>query len=86
MIDWDKITDEETRQDILRLLAERRDDAIRKAGRSEREAADLVRFLVKDRETFATSARYSRRQAAHYQQAIDLLTAAPMPPEPDPQP
>jgi hypothetical protein len=51
---------------------------IETAERDEARAKDpgvrpsLVKYL-------RDQARYSRRQAAHYQQAIDLLSAAPMP-------
>lgn len=78
MTEWDKITDEQMRvfllEDLRRMLAACK----RLAERSESEAArpGLPLFRRKN-ETQCTV--YARRQAVHCQQAIDLLTAAPMP-------
>jgi hypothetical protein len=77
MIEWNKITDEEMRDGIISQLANKRDEMLRQAERCERDAT-TVKFYKKRMED-KSCARCSRRQAAHFQQAIDLLTEAPMP-------
>jgi hypothetical protein len=83
MIDWDKITDEELREAVLGDLRDRVSVFVRQAERKERDARRPDR--AGDRRESEACARYSRRQAAHFQQAIDLLAAAPMPPKDEPR-
>jgi hypothetical protein len=78
MIEWDKITDEEMRKVVVDRLMSGRDEMARQAERSERRASEPGAFYKARKEDEACAA-YSRRQAGHYQQALDLLTAALMP-------
>lgn len=78
MIDWDNITDEEMRDNVAQDMTRKRDEYLKQAERSQKNAADQNRIYRHRREDEAC-ARYSRRQAAHFQQAIDLLTASQMP-------
>lgn len=71
-------TDEQMRAAVVRELTGRRDEMEYQAERGERDAEDISR-PIRDRCESEACARYSRLQAAHYQQAIDLLAAAPMP-------
>lgn len=72
-------TDEHMRELILRELSRQRLALLERADQMDRNAGDA--YLSEDlRRTCAARAPGLRRQAAHYQQAIDLLTAAPMPP------
>lgn len=73
-------TDEHMRELILRELSRRRLELLERADQMEGSAGDAY-FSEDLRRTCATRVPRLRRQAAHYQQAIDLLTAAPMPPE-----
>lgn len=84
MIEWDKIGDEEIRADVIQALTEKRVMYERQAAREAADAAS-PRTLSRMHSEHEACARYSRRQAAHYQQAIDLLTAAPMPPKDEPR-
>jgi hypothetical protein len=72
-------TDEHMRELILRPLSRERLELLERADWMERKTAD-AHFSDEQRADAAARARRCRRQAAHYQQAIDLLTAAPMPP------
>jgi hypothetical protein len=73
-------TDEHMRELILRELSRQRLTMVDSADSLERRATDAY-WSDDKRAGFAARAVSHRRQAAHYQQAIDLLTAAPMPPE-----
>ena len=84
MSDWNKITNDEMRADVVRALTEKRVMYERQAAREAADAAS-PRTLSRMHSEHEACARYSRRQAAHYQQAIDLLTAAPMPPKDEPR-
>jgi hypothetical protein len=81
MIDWN-LSDEQMRDIVAQTLAGRRDEMAWQAEREERALKDRT-IPARDRKESEACARYSRRQAAHYQQAIDLLTAAPMPESPN---
>jgi hypothetical protein len=72
-------TDAHAREVILRDMSRQRLALLELADRLERKAADAY-LSEGQRFDAATRAARHRRQAAHYQQAIDLLTAAPMPP------
>lgn len=71
-------TDEHMREVILRELSRRRLELMERVdhldGRAREETFDERRI------DYVARAASHRRQAAHYQQAIELLTAAPMPP------
>jgi hypothetical protein len=73
-------TDAHMRELILREMSGKRLALLDLADRLERWAAAAY-GPEGNRIDAATRAARHRRQAAHYQQAIDLLTAAPMPPE-----
>jgi hypothetical protein len=73
-------TDEHMREIILRELSRQRLTMVQSADNLERRSGDVY-WSDAHRFSFAARAVSHRRQAAHYQQAIDLLTAAPMPPE-----
>lgn len=78
MIDWNNISDEEMRANAVRCLSDKRIEYLRQEKR-ETDAINNAFTLPRRRLEAQACARYSRRQAAHYQQAIELLTAAPMP-------
>lgn len=75
---WDDISEEQMRSTVVEALTDKRDEMLRQSERSDQSAKDAAWTYFRRREREAC-ARYSRRQAAHYQQAIDLLSAAPMP-------
>lgn len=77
MIDW-YISDEQMRDIVLDALASAKNEMVRQADRNEARAKDHGKGY-RDRHESEACARYSRRQAAHYQQAIDALIKAPMP-------
>jgi hypothetical protein len=77
MIDWDSIGDEGMRRVVLLRLEDGAKQYADQADRCDDRVAKGT--SVRDRRDAEACARYSRRQAAHYQWAIDLLTAAPMP-------
>jgi hypothetical protein len=81
MISWNA-SDEQMRAAVLADIRSMIGQMTRQAERNEASAADRNRRRA-DREEDRACAMYSRRQAAHYQQAIDLLTAAPMPAKED---
>jgi hypothetical protein len=82
MIDWDNISEEQMREIVVEVLANKRDEMLFQAEREEKSLGNrLARLSRGARRESEACARYSRRQAAHYQQAIDLLSAAPMPEE-----
>ena len=76
MIDW-TIDDEEMRGHMLDRARAHLAEVIQIAARSEREAQDMT--AAGQRKEASACAAYHRRAAQHVQQAIDLLTAAPMP-------
>jgi hypothetical protein len=73
-------TDEHMRELILRELSRRRIEFLGLAEQPEGKARDMY-FSDGIRLDAASRAASHRRQAAHYQQAIDLLSAAHLPPE-----
>ncbi|MGK3981240.1 hypothetical protein WMF38_57115 [Sorangium sp. So ce118] len=77
MIDWD-LSDEQMREAVVTGLTRQRDEMTFQADREERALRERT-VRARDRAEAEACARYSRRQAAHYQQAIDLLTKAEMP-------
>jgi hypothetical protein len=81
---WNGISDEDMRAEIRGELSSLMDEWIKRAEHNEHEAAKWIgRFRgVAPAKQFAERCR---RQVAHYQQAIDLLTAAPMPPKDEPR-
>jgi hypothetical protein len=68
MLEW-KIDDDEMRCELIRIL-----DA---QARAYRNPGDT--YHIQTPEEAERRRAYMIRLAAHYQQAIDLLTAAPMP-------
>lgn len=76
------ITDQEIRDALLHDLAAKAGNYRVNASISRANAADLS-GVSSDIET--RHAQYLERRAAHYQQAINLLTAAPMPPKDEPR-
>lgn len=72
-------TDEHMRELILRELSRQRLALLERADSLERRAR-VGDWDEEYREAGLARAVSHRRQAAHYQQAVDLLTAAPMPP------
>lgn len=78
MIDWNNISDEEMRAEVLLFIRKKRDEYNYQADLDAEFAANEENAANR-RERAASCAGCFRRQAAHYQQAIDLLTAAPMP-------
>lgn len=72
-------TDEHMRELILREMSTERLGLLERADWMERTTAS-AHFSDEQRAAAAARAGRCRRQSAHYQQAIDLLTAAPMPP------
>lgn len=77
MINWD-LSDEQLRSVVVGHLQKHADEMTFQAEREERALAERT-VPTHDRRESEACARYSRKQAAHYQQAIYLLTAAPMP-------
>lgn len=79
-----ELTDEQMRDVVLKEMSNAFSLYDRQAAREEKAVAD-AKLPARERREAEACARYSRRQAAHYQQAIDLLTAAPMPPKDEPR-
>lgn len=79
MIDWSNITDEEMRAEVVSDIESTRAEWITRAQHDETDLRNHhLTYDEAHQERLTTRARMARRQAAHYQQAIDLLTAAPM--------
>jgi hypothetical protein len=74
--DW-TIDDEEMRGHILDILRAKLAEFARHASAADFSAN--VRVRAEDRELASACAAWNRRSAQHYQHAIDLLAAAPMP-------
>lgn len=75
-------TDQEIRRELLQDLASK--------ARNHRVRAAISMAIVAqrsgpERDIELRHAQHLERRAAHYQQAIDLLTAAPMPPKDGPR-
>jgi hypothetical protein len=77
-MNFDDITEDDMRAHVVERLKLDTDNWLRQATSDEELLSDTRRRVAWRRQDEA-HARYSRRQAAHFQQAIDLLTAAPMP-------
>jgi hypothetical protein len=75
MIDWNNISDDEMRANVVQDLIGRLDTYERQAERCEIARTNSTKSYLDNQ----ACARYSRRQAAHYQQAIDALSKLPMP-------
>lgn len=73
------MTDDEIRTQLLSDLAARAEDCAMWARRDRRSAASLAPGQDEARADYLRYAAHFDRYAAHYQQAIDLLKAAPMP-------
>jgi 8-oxo-dGTP diphosphatase len=79
---WE-IDDERMRSYVVQVLEEKRDIYRRQADRSrDAMAKSAIRATRSDEKECVA---FSDRQAAHFQQAIDLLTAAAMPPKDEPR-
>jgi hypothetical protein len=77
MIDWN-LSDEQMRDIVLDALTSAKNEMVRQADRNDARAKEHGKGY-RDRHESEACARYSRRQAAHYQQAIDALSQWPMP-------
>jgi hypothetical protein len=83
--DFRNLSDDERRRLLIEELEHQRDVMLERAASHRRHAESERSHERGDGDGFLAWAAAYDRQAAHYQQAIDLLSAAPMPPKDEPR-
>jgi hypothetical protein len=79
------MTDVEIRRALIDDLERRIADSMRSAEKERRAAARCADTSPDDAAEYLRFAAHDDRCVAHFQQAIDLLSAAPMPPKDEPR-